>query len=122
MLFVDNHMVQNLCQFLFICGIIVLHTFHISIVETSIQVIPMGLVNRFDHELIVYESIIRQKRTPEGVLCASYSSVTQILQVSVRVMVEVGEVVAPRLLVVGQLRVAEFVEILLFLSVFLQVD
>jgi hypothetical protein len=47
MLFVYNHMIQNLCEFLFICGIVMLHTFHISIVETSIQIFPVGFINRF---------------------------------------------------------------------------
>lgn len=48
-LFVHNHMIQNLCKFLFICGIVVLQTLHISIVETSIQIFPVGFVNWFNH-------------------------------------------------------------------------
>lgn len=49
MLFVDDHMIQNLCQFLLIGGVVMMHTFFICLIKSGIKIFPMSLVNRSSH-------------------------------------------------------------------------
>jgi hypothetical protein len=63
-LFVFNHMIQNLCEFLFISGIVILQTLHISIVKSGIKIVPVLFVDRHNtsHSVSQKSCVFTQKK------------------------------------------------------------